>query len=85
MKKIKEDQLITRICEVCGVKFTTSDINEYYCCEGCRIQANQEKSIKKLSNSIIGKLKMHSCKSCGKKFMSVNVEENYCSECEIST
>jgi len=82
MIKIKEDKLITRLCEVCGVKFTTSDINELYCCEGCRIQAKKEKSRKKTSNSIIGKLKMHSCKSCGKKFMSVNMEENYCTECE---
>jgi len=82
MTKIKEDKLITRICEVCGVTFTTFDINEYYCCEGCRIQANKEKSMKKPSNSIIGKLKMHSCKSCGKKFMSPNIQEDYCTECE---
>ena len=84
MTKIKEDKLITRICEVCGVTFTTFDINEYYCCEGCRIQANKEKSMKKPSNSIIGKLKTHRCKSCGKKFMSFKTEDSYCNNCEKS-
>ena len=82
MEKVQENKLITRICEVCGVKFTTSDINEHYCSETCRILADKENKEKTTSNSILGKLKMHSCKNCGKKFMSVNTEENYCTECE---
>ena len=81
MRNKCRNKLLSRICEVCGVKFTTSDINEYYCCEGCRIIASEENS-NKVSNSIVGKLKIHCCKNCSKKFMSIKIREDYCNDCK---